>query len=141
MTSPSNSPASPHKALLPDGWPRPKGYANGVLARGGLIFVAGQIGWNEREEMAEGFIPQLRQALRNVVAVLAEAGAGPQHIVRMTWFVVDIDEYQGALRAVGQIYREEFGAIYPAMALVQVVRLVELGARLEIEATAVLPDA
>lgn len=131
-----------NRTLLPPGWKSPKGYANGVAARGTTIFVAGQIGWNSREEFeTDEFVGQARQALRNVVAVLKEAGAGPQHLVRMTWYVTDKDEYLGALAAVGRAYREIIGRHYPAMTLVEIRRLVEDRAKVEIEATAVVPDA
>jgi enamine deaminase RidA (YjgF/YER057c/UK114 family) len=129
---------APHAILLPEGWPQPKGYANGVAAEGRMIFVGGQIGWDVEGRFPEGFTPQVRQALQNIVAVLAAAGAGPQHVVRLTWYVVDMDEYVANLKALGRAYREVMGANYPAMSLVQVVRLVESAARVEIEATAVL---
>lgn len=129
------------KTLLPPGWKTPKGYANGVAARGTTIFVAGQIGWNSREEFeTDDFAGQTRQALRNIVAVLNEAGAGPQHLVRLTWYVTDKSEYLGALAAVGAAYREVIGRHFPAMTLVEVRQLVEDRAKVEIEATAVLPD-
>jgi len=129
---------TPHTVLLPEGWPQPKGYANGIATEGRMVFVGGQIGWNVDGEFADGFVPQVRQALENIVAVLAEAGAGPEHIVRLTWYVVDLEEYLGNLKALGQTYRAVMGSNYAAMSLVQVVRLVEAPARVEIEATAVL---
>jgi enamine deaminase RidA (YjgF/YER057c/UK114 family) len=127
--------------LQPPTWSAPKGYANGVAARGTLVFVAGQVGWSagERFESA-GFVGQAAQALRNIVAVLAEAGARPEHIVRMTWYVVDKREYAASLRALGSAYREIIGRHFPAMTAVEVKGLVEEGARVEIEATAVIPD-
>ena len=127
------------RTLLPEGWPRPKGYANGILAEGRTIYVGGQIGWDEKGAFPPDFVGQVRQTLENIVAVLAEGGAGPKDLVRLTWYVVDMDEYAGALADVGRVYREVIGKHYPTMALVQVVRLVEAKARVEIEATAVLP--
>ncbi|MDX1593869.1 MAG: RidA family protein [Gammaproteobacteria bacterium] len=131
-----------HEILQPPGWPRPKGYANGVAARGRQVYVAGQVGWNTEERFeSDDFVAQARQALANIVAVLAEAGAGPEHLVRMTWYVVDKAEYLDRPHELGAAYREVIGERYPAMSLVQVAGLVETGARLEIEATAVVPDA
>jgi len=128
--------------LQPPGWPRPRGYSNGVAARGRQVFVSGMIGWNDQGEFeADGFADQARQALLNVVAVLREAGAGPQHIVRMTWYVVDRREYLAAARELGAAYREIIGAHYPAMTAVEVRALIEERARVEIEVTAVVPDA
>jgi enamine deaminase RidA (YjgF/YER057c/UK114 family) len=117
----------------------PKGYANGVAADGRLVVTGGVIGWDAEERLAEGFIAQVRQALSNIAAILADGGARPEHLVRLTWYVVDIEEYLANLKELGQAYRDIFGAHYPAMALVQVVRLVEKAARVEIEATAVIP--
>jgi enamine deaminase RidA (YjgF/YER057c/UK114 family) len=126
--------------LLPAGWPRPKGYAAGVAASGTLVFVSGQIGWDERETVvSQRLSEQVRQALRNVVAILAEAGAKPEHIVRLTWYVTDRDEYVAARADIGAAYREVVGRHYPAMAVVEVSRLVEPAAKVEIEATAVVP--
>ena len=125
--------------LQPAGWPRPKGYANGILARGETVFVGGMIGTDSAGRLAEGFVAQTRQALVNIAAVLAEAGATPRHIARLTWYVVDMDEYVSNLRALGRVYRDIIGVHFPSMALVQVVRLVETSARVEIEATAVVP--
>jgi enamine deaminase RidA (YjgF/YER057c/UK114 family) len=127
------------RVLQPSGWPMPKGYANGMVADGRIVVTGGVIGWDSEERLPEGFIAQVRQTLANIAAILAEADARPEHLVRLTWYVVDMDEYLANLRDLGQIYREIFGAHYPAMALVQVVRLVEKAARVEIEATAVLP--
>jgi enamine deaminase RidA (YjgF/YER057c/UK114 family) len=130
------------KILQPPDWASPKGYANGIAARGTLVFVAGQVGWNAGERLeSEGFVEQATQALRNVVAVLAEAGARPEHIVRMTWYVVDKREYAASLPALGSAYRTIIGRHFPAMTAVEVSGLVEHGARVEIEATAVVPDA
>ena len=127
--------------LLPEGWPRPKGYSNGIEAEGRQVYVAGMIGWNEAGQFAEGFAGQFAQALRNIVAVLAEAGAGPEHVVRMTWYVTDLDAYRGNLPAIGAAYREIMGRNYPAMAVVGVTELVERDALLEIEATAVVSES
>ena len=127
------------QVLQPSGWPMPKGYANGVAADGRIVVTGGVIGWDAQERLADGFVAQVRQTLENIAAILAEAGARPEHLVRLTWYVVDMDEYLANLRELGQVYREIFGAHYPAMALVQVVRLVEKAARIEIEATAVIP--
>ena len=131
---------SPNKpeVLQPSGWPMPKGYANGMMADGRVIVTGGVIGWDEREQLADGFTAQVRQALLNIAAILREGGAGPEHLVRLTWYVIDIEEYLASLKSLGGIYREIFGVNYPAMALVQVVRLVEKAARVEIEATAVV---
>ena len=128
-----------HETLQPPGWPQPKGYANGIKARGEFIFVGGMVGWDEKERFAEGFVPQAKQALQNIAAVLAEGGAKPEHIVRLTWYVIDMDEYLAARMELGAAYRAVMGEHFPAMALVQVGRLFEPEARLEIEATAVLP--
>jgi enamine deaminase RidA (YjgF/YER057c/UK114 family) len=127
--------------LQPPGWKRPRGYSNGVAARGRLVFVAGQVGWNadERFESAD-LVGQARQALRNVVAVLATAGARPEHVCRMTWYVADRHEYAASLEALGVAYREVMGRAFPAMTAIEVAGFVEEGARVEIEATAVVPD-
>lgn len=127
--------------LQPPGWTRPRGYANGVAASGRLVCVSGMIGWDaEGVFHTDDFAGQVRQALLNIVAVLKEAGAGPEHIVRMTWYVVDKNEYVAAYKEVGAVYREIIGAHYPAMTAVQVAALVEDRARVEIEVTAVAPD-
>jgi enamine deaminase RidA (YjgF/YER057c/UK114 family) len=126
------------EVLQPAGWARPSGYANGVAAEGRVVFVAGQIGWDaERRLVADDFVGQARQALLNVVAVLAEAGGRPSDLARLTWYVVDKREYLAAATELGRVYREVIGAHYPAMTLVQVAGLLEDGARVEIEATAV----
>ena len=126
--------------LQPPGWARPRGYANGVAASGRLVCVSGMIGWDaEGVFHTDDFAGQVRQALLNIVAVLKEAGAGPEHIVRMTWYVVDKNEYVAAYKAVGAVYREIIGPHYPAMTAVQVAGLVEDRARVEIEVTAVAP--
>ena len=129
-----------NRVLLPEGWPRPRGYSNGVEASGRMVFVAGQIGWTPEGQFTEvGFAGQFRQTIQNTLAVLAEAGAGPEHIVRMTWYVVDKAEYLSALREIGTTWRELIGPHYPAMAVVEVKGLIEDAARLEIETTAVVP--
>lgn len=129
-----------NRVLLPEGWPRPKGYSNGVEATGRMVFVAGQIGWtSDGVFVATDFAGQFRQTIENTLAVLAEAGAGPQHIVRMTWYVVDKREYLAALREIGAAWRELIGPHYPAMAVVEVKGLIEDAARIEIETTAVIP--
>jgi enamine deaminase RidA (YjgF/YER057c/UK114 family) len=125
--------------LQPSGWPVPKGYANGVAADGRIVVTGGVIGWDPEGNLPAGFVAQARQALGNIAAILAEAGARPEHLVRLTWYVVDMDAYLASLKELGRAYREIFGAHYPAMALVQVVRLVEKDAQVEIEATAVVP--
>ena len=126
--------------LQPPGWPEPKGYANGMLADGRILVTGGIVGWDERGVFPEGFVAQARQTLENIKAILHAGGAEPHHLVRLTWYVVDIEEYLANLRDLGRAYREVLGTHYPAMALVQVVRLVERQARVEIEATAVLPS-
>jgi enamine deaminase RidA (YjgF/YER057c/UK114 family) len=129
------------KTLQPAGWAAPRGYANGVAARGTQIFVGGQIGWNAQQQFeSDDFIAQTAQSLRNVLAVLQEAGAGPEHMVRMTWYVVDRVEYNARLKELGQVYREVMGRNFPAMSCVQVAGLMEMRAKVEIEVTAVLPD-
>ena len=131
---------SANQVLQPPGWPKPKGYANGMAASGHMVFTAGIIGWTAEERFeATDFAGQFRQVLLNTLAVLAEGGAGPEHVVRMTWYVTDRDEYLAAAREVGTIFRELFGRNYPAMAVVQVAALVEPAAKLEIESTAVVP--
>lgn len=133
--------ASPHQFLNPKSWKPAKGYANGVAATGRTIFCGGLIGWNAQQEFeSDDFAAQVRQTLVNIVAVLAEGGARPEHLVRLTWYVTDKKEYLASLKSVGRIYREIIGTHYPAMALVQVVALVEDRAKVEIEATAVIPE-
>ena len=129
------------KVLQPPGWPRPKGYSNGISARGRLVFTAGVVGWDETETFVSNSLPgQFAQALQNVVAILAEDGAGPEHIVRMTAYVVDIGSYRASLREIGDAWKAIIGRNYPAMALVEVRALVEPEALVEIEATAVVPE-
>jgi enamine deaminase RidA (YjgF/YER057c/UK114 family) len=128
------------KTLQPPGWPRPKGYANGIAAEGRVVVTAGVIGWDEAERIVAADLPgQLRQVLDNILTILAEAGAGPEHIVRMTWYVVDLDDYRAQLGEIGAIYREAMGRNFPAMAVVGVTGLVEPAALVEIETMAVVP--
>lgn len=129
------------KILQPAGWPRPKGYSNGIEARGRQIYVAGLIGWNAEERFEHADLPgQFRQILLNLVAILAEAGAGPEHVVRMTWYITDKQAYLRNAKEIGEIYRSIMGRVYPVMAVVQVVALIEDEALIEIETTAVAPD-
>jgi enamine deaminase RidA (YjgF/YER057c/UK114 family) len=130
---------SVNQNLQPPGWRKPKGYSNGIKARGEFVFVGGMVGWDENETFPDGFVAQTRQALKNIAAVLAEGGARPEHVTRMTWYVRDMDEYLAARKELAVPYREVMGSHFPAMALVEVRRLVEPQARLEIEATAVVP--
>jgi enamine deaminase RidA (YjgF/YER057c/UK114 family) len=129
------------KVLQPPQWMPPKGYANGIAARGTQVYVGGQVGWNAQQRFeTDDFVAQARQALVNIVAVLAEAGARPEHIVRMTWYVVDKREYVANRRALGDVYRDVIGRHFPAMSAVEVKALIEDRARVEIEATAVIPE-
>jgi enamine deaminase RidA (YjgF/YER057c/UK114 family) len=130
----------PHEFLHPRSWKQPKGFANGIAAEGRLVFLAGQVGWNAEQTFeSEDFIAQIRQALANIVALVAEAGGKPEHIVRLTWFVLDKRDYLSRLRELGDAYRCVMGRHFPAMSLVQVGALVEDKAKVEIEATAVVP--
>ena len=138
-TTKGKTSADAPQILQPSGWPAPKGYANGMAADGRLVVTGGVIGWDHHGHLPDDFVAQVRQTLSNISAILAEGGARPEHLVRLTWYVVDMEEYLANLKTLGQIYRDIFGAHYPAMALVQVVRLVENAARVEIEATAVVP--
>jgi enamine deaminase RidA (YjgF/YER057c/UK114 family) len=132
---------SPHRTLLPPGWPRPKGYANGILAEGRTVWTGGVVGWDEQERFPDPDIAgQFRRILENTRAILAEAGAGPEHIVRMTWYITDRQEYLDSLAEIGAAWREIIGRHYPAMAVVQVVALIEDAAKIEIETTAVIPS-
>jgi enamine deaminase RidA (YjgF/YER057c/UK114 family) len=132
---------TPHEILHPRNWKPAKGYANGMAASGRMVFTGGIIGWNADQEFeTDDFAGQVAQCLRSIVAVLAEAGARPEHLVRLTWYVTDKHEYLAALRDIGAAYRETLGRHFPAMALVQVVALVEDRAKVEIEATAVIPQ-
>ena len=127
--------------ILPEGWPRPKGYSNGVVASGKMLFIAGMIGWDAQGNFAsDDFAAQVRQALQNVADVLREAGGKPENIVRMTWYVTDKKEYLAAAKDIGQAYREIIGAYNAAMTAVQVTALIEDRAKVEIEVTAVLPE-
>jgi len=129
------------KFLQPPNWPRPKGYANGVSAKGNLIFLSGIVGWNAQGEFAgSDFVAQVRQALLNIVEILKQAQAKPEHIARMTWYVLDKNEYLSSTKEMGLVYREIIGRHYPAMTVVEVSGLVEASARVEIEVTAVVPD-
>ena len=128
------------QVLLPAGWPRPKGYSNGVATTGRQVFIAGMIGWDALGQFhSDDFAVQARQALQNIVDVLAEAGGKPEHIVRMTWYVTDKREYIAAYKGIGEAYRDIIGRHFPAMSAVQVVALIEDRAKVEIEATAVIP--
>ena len=149
MTTPKFVPVAPPvagdeddlpKALNPGAWPRPLGYANGMTAKGRVVVTAGLVGWDQMGNFPDGFAAQARQLFSNMLAVLAEGGAGPEHLVRLTWYVVDLDAYRAASRELGRVYREIIGAHYPAMAVVQVAGLLEKKALLEIEATAVVAE-
>jgi enamine deaminase RidA (YjgF/YER057c/UK114 family) len=130
-----------NKVLQPEGWVKPVGYSNGVAAKGRLVFVAGQIGWNARGEFeTDDFAGQFRQCLKNIVAVLAEAGAEPAHITSMTWYFIDKQDYLTNLKAIGAAYREVIGRHYPAMTAMQVAALIEDRAKIEIQAMAVVPE-
>lgn len=132
---------TPHRLLEPAGWMAPRGYANGVAARGTQVFIAGQIGWDVSQRLVSpALVPQAAQALRNALAVLAEAGGRPEHIVRMTWYLTDLAAYRAAGPALGVAYRELMGRHFPAMSAVGVAGLVEAGAVVELEVTAVIPD-
>ena len=132
--------AKPHEALHPQNWKRPSGYANGIAAEGRLVFLAGQVGWNAEQKFdSDDFVAQVRQALANVVALVREAGGEAANVTRLTWYVVDKKDYLSRLRELGEAYRSVMGKHFPAMTLVQVVALVEDRARVEIEATAVVP--
>ena len=130
-----------NKVLQPEGWVKPVGYSNGVAAKGRLVFVAGQIGWNARGEFeTDDFVGQFRQCLKNIVSVLAEAGAEPAHITSMTWYFIDKQDYLTNLKAIGAAYREVIGRHYPAMTAMQVAALIEDRAKIEIQAMAVVPE-
>lgn len=130
-----------HKTLQPQGWARPIGYANGVEARGRTVYIGGQIGWNEQQQFeTDDFVEQTEQTLKNIVAILAEAGGRPEHIASMTWYFTDKAEYTANLKGIGRAYRDVIGKHFPAMAAVQVVALVEDRAKIEIQAFAVIPD-
>jgi len=130
-----------HTVLQPEGWAKPVGYANGISARGRTVFVGGQVGWNAQSQFdTDDFVGQVRQTLLNVVAILREAQARPEHITSMTWYFVDKREYLANLKAIGEVYRETIGRTFPTMAAVQVAALVEDRAKVEIQAIAVVPD-
>ncbi len=130
------------RTLQPPHWVRPKGYSNGVAARGEIVFLAGQVGWNREEKLeSDGFVEQAEQALRNIVVLLGEAGAAPEHVVRLTWFVGDAREYNDCRQSLADAYRRVMGRHFPAMSVIEVAGFIEEGAKLEIEATAVVPDS
>ncbi|MCS4503993.1 putative reactive intermediate deaminase TdcF [wastewater metagenome] len=129
------------QTVNPEGWKRPKGYSNGTTARGRMVFTGGLVGWDETESFpSSDFIDQVRQVLKNTVAVLGAADAGPEHVVRMTWYITDKHEYLARLKEMGEAYREVMGRTFPAMAMVQVAALIEDDAKVEVETTAVVPD-
>jgi enamine deaminase RidA (YjgF/YER057c/UK114 family) len=128
------------KILQPEDWPRPKGYANGISVSGRLVITAGLVGWDKNGRFGKSFVEQFRQTLMNIVEVLREGQARPEHIVRMTWYIVDRDQYLNSLREIGSVYREIIGKVFPAMAVVQISGLVEPEALLEIETLAVVPE-
>lgn len=127
-----------HQVLQPDGWPRPRGYANGIAAEGRLVVLAGQIGWDAQGRMADGLAAQIGQALANIITLLKEAGAGPEHLLRLTWYVTDMRAWREQQPAVGAAYREAIGKHFPAMSVIGVSQLVEPEALVEIEAIAVV---
>ena len=128
------------KIIQPDGWPRPKGYSNGIVADGKMLFISGQIGWDENEQFqSDNFVDQIRQTLLNTVAILEAADSKPEHVVRMTWYITSRDEYLANLNAIGTVYREVMGKTFPVMAMVEVSALMESQAKVEIETTAVIP--
>ena len=129
------------ETLQPKDWPRPKGYSNGIVAQGRLVVLAGQVGWDANETLVgEDLVAQLRQCFLNIRTLLNAAGAGPEHLVRLTWFIADADEYQARLTEIGDAYRGVFGKVFPAMSVIAVKGFIEPGAKAEIEATAVIPD-
>lgn len=134
-------PVSPHRILQPEGWAKPLGYSNGIEARGRVIYIGGQIGWNAQYKFeVHDLAGQIRQTLQNILAVLAEAGAGPEHITTMTWYILDRKAYSASVKDIGAAYRATMGKNFPAMAVVQVAGLIEDEALVEIQATAVIPD-
>ena len=128
------------RALLPKGWPRPSGYSNGMTAKGRIVVTGGVVGWDAMNNFPPTFAGQARQTFLNILAILAEGGAGPEHLVRLTWYITDKRAYLDSLADLGRIYRKHLGKNFPAMAMVQVVALIEDRAKVEIEATAVIPD-
>jgi len=132
---------SAHATLLPPGWPRPRGYANGIAANGRMVLTGGVVGWDEQERfVSDTLAGQFRQVLANTLAILAEGGAGPEHVVRMTWYVTSVSDYRESLAEIGGAWRELMGKNFPAMAVVEVTALVEPAARIEIETIAVVPE-
>ena len=130
-----------HRTLLPPGWPRPRGYANGIAAKGRFVFTGGVVGWDEEERfVSDNLAGQFRQVLANTLAIIAEGGAGPEHIVRMTWYVTSVADYRDSLPEIGAAWRELMGKNFPTMAVVEVAALVEPEARIEIETTGVVPE-
>lgn len=140
MLDKNKSPAGEPQVLRPEGWPQPKGYSDGMSAKGRIVVTGGVVGWDQHGKFAQGLVAQAKQTLENIVAIIAEAGAAPKHIVRLTWYVTDMEAYLGRQRELGAAYRAVIGKHFPAMAVVQVVRLVEREALVEIEATAVVPE-
>lgn len=129
------------RTVQPEGWPRPRGYANGIVAEGRVLFVSGQVAWDEKEQFhSDDIVDQIRQALNNVLTMLKAGGAKPEHVARMTWYITDKREYMRRGKDIGAVYRELMGQHYPAMSMVQVSALMEDRARVEIEVTAVIPD-
>jgi enamine deaminase RidA (YjgF/YER057c/UK114 family) len=128
------------RTLLPQGWPRPQGYANGMTAKGRVVVTGGVVGWDVMGNFPETFAGQARQTFSNIMKILAEGGAGPEHLVRLTWYVTDLGEYRASQKELGRAYRDTIGTYYPAMAVLQVAGLVEEAAKIEIEATAVVPE-
>ena len=128
------------RALEPQGWPRPSGYANGMTAKGRVVVTGGVVGWDVMGNFPDTFAAQARQIFSNILKILAEGGAGPEHLVRLTWYVTDLNEYRASLKELGRAYRETIGNYFPAMAVVQVGGLVEPAAKIEIEATAIVPE-
>lgn len=127
--------------ILPDGWPRPKGFSQGIIAEGKLMFVAGQVGWTPQEQFeTDDFAGQAAQAFQNIADILSAAGAKPEHVTRLTWFITSKQEYLASLKEIGAAYREVFGSHYPVMAVIEVTALMEDRAKIEVEATAVIPD-
>lgn len=134
-------PPTPHRILHPEGWAPARGYSNGMVARGSMVFLGGMVGWNSQQQFeTDEMLGQIDQCLANIVAVLAEAGGGPQHLVRLTWYVTSKAEYVALLSELGPVYRQHLGRHFPGMAVMEVVSLVEDRAKVEIEATAVIPD-
>lgn len=128
------------RIVQPEGWPRPRGYANGVVAEGRVLFISGQVAWDEREQfVSDDIVEQVRQALKNTLTLLQAGGARPEHVARMTWYITDKREYLARAKEIGAVYREHMGAHYPSMSMVQVAALMEDRAKVEIETTAVIP--